>query len=97
MKEFDTELFFLVVAGAEDLAVLVEAIDQTFDGVGRGRSHRGSAYRALRQCQPTGREGRGCRTRVWRGPILGGTDDAWPSLSSRLDELPWPELVKAGR
>ena len=44
----------LVVAGEEDLAVLVEAVDQTFDGVGRV-PHQGSAYRALGQCQPTDR------------------------------------------
>ena len=31
------ELFFFVVAGEEDLAVLVEAVDQAFDGVGRRR------------------------------------------------------------
>jgi hypothetical protein len=34
------ELLFFVVAGEEDLTVLVEAVDQTFDGVGRGRTHR---------------------------------------------------------
>ena len=33
------ELFFFVVAGEEDLAVLVEVVNQTFDGVGRGHSH----------------------------------------------------------
>ena len=40
VEELGAELFFLVVAGLEDLAVLVEAVNQTFDGVGDGRSHR---------------------------------------------------------
>jgi len=39
IEELKAELFFFVVAGEEDLAVLVEAVDQTFDGVGRGRAH----------------------------------------------------------
>lgn len=34
-----SELFFIVVAGEEDLAVLVEAVNQTFDAVGHGRTH----------------------------------------------------------
>jgi hypothetical protein len=43
------ELFFFVVRGLEDLAVLVETVclcvarrqvNQTFHGVGRGRTHR---------------------------------------------------------
>jgi len=33
--ELATELFFFVVVGEEDLAVLVEAADQTFYGVRR--------------------------------------------------------------
>ena len=52
VEELKAELFFFVVAGEEDLAVLVEAVDQTFDGVG-GVPHQGSAYRAPGQCQPT--------------------------------------------
>jgi len=39
IEELGAELFFLVVAGEEDLMALVEAVDQTFDGVGRGRTH----------------------------------------------------------
>jgi hypothetical protein len=35
VEELGAELFFLVVAGEEDLAVLVEAVNQAFDGVGR--------------------------------------------------------------
>jgi hypothetical protein len=34
VQELKAELFFFVVAGEEDLAVLVEAVNQTFDGVG---------------------------------------------------------------
>jgi hypothetical protein len=33
------EVLFFVAAGDEDPAVLVEAVDQTFDGVGCGNSH----------------------------------------------------------
>ena len=33
-------IFFFVVAGEEDLATKVEAVDQAFDGAGRRRSHR---------------------------------------------------------
>jgi hypothetical protein len=39
LTELGAELFFFVVRGLEDLAVLVEVVNQTFDGVGRGRSH----------------------------------------------------------
>ena len=39
VEELDAELFFLVVAGEEDLAALVELVNQTFDSVGRGRCH----------------------------------------------------------
>jgi hypothetical protein len=38
IEELKAELFFFVVAGEEDLSVLVEAVNQTFDGV-RGVSH----------------------------------------------------------
>ena len=41
VQRLGAELFFLVVAGQEDLAVLVEVVDQTFDGVGGGRAHCG--------------------------------------------------------
>jgi len=36
-----------VRAGEEDLAVLVEAVNQTFDGIGRGRSHRPEDSRGM--------------------------------------------------
>jgi hypothetical protein len=39
IEELGAELFFLVVAGKEDLAVLVEAVNQTFDGVRCNRAH----------------------------------------------------------
>ena len=39
LVEFGTELFFFVVGRDKDLVVLVEAVDQAFDGVGRGRAH----------------------------------------------------------
>jgi hypothetical protein len=39
IQQLKAELFLLVVAGKEDLAVLVELVNQTFDGV-RGRTHR---------------------------------------------------------
>ena len=38
VEELGAELLFLVVRGQEDLAVLVEVVDQTFDGV-RGVAH----------------------------------------------------------
>jgi uncharacterized protein with von Willebrand factor type A (vWA) domain len=40
VEELKAELFLFVVSRQEDLAVLVEAFDQTFDGIGDGRSHR---------------------------------------------------------
>ena len=49
LAELGAGLFFFVVAGQEDLAVLVKAVclcvarrqvNQTFDGVGRRRTHR---------------------------------------------------------
>jgi len=39
VEEFKAELFFFVVAGEEDLAVLVEAVNEAQKGVG-GRNHR---------------------------------------------------------
>ena len=39
IEELGAELFFFVVGGLEDLAVLVEAVNQAFDGVGHGRTH----------------------------------------------------------
>ena len=39
VQKLGAELFFFVVAGEENLAVLVEVVNQTFDGVGRGCGH----------------------------------------------------------
>ena len=39
VEEFEAELFFFVVAGKKDLATKVEAVNQTFDAVGCGRTH----------------------------------------------------------
>jgi hypothetical protein len=36
IEELGAELFFFVVRGQEDLMVLAETVNQTFDGVGRG-------------------------------------------------------------
>ena len=40
VQKLGAELFFLVVAGEEDLTVLVEAVNETQQGVGGG-SHQG--------------------------------------------------------
>ena len=39
LAELGAELLFFVVDGPEDLATKVEAVDQTFDSFGCGRSH----------------------------------------------------------
>jgi hypothetical protein len=44
VRDLGAELFFFAVAGEEDLAVLVEVVNRTFDGVGRGRSHGSEGY-----------------------------------------------------
>jgi len=44
VEELKAELFFFVVAGEEDLAVLVEAVDQPLNGVGHGRRHASEGY-----------------------------------------------------
>ncbi len=42
-------------SGQEDLAVTVEAVDQTFDGVRRGRTHRREDSRGTCGVKPEGR------------------------------------------
>ena len=52
VEELGAELFFFVVAGLEDLAVLVEAVNQPFDGVGGRRSHTRENIQALPAVKP---------------------------------------------
>jgi hypothetical protein len=67
-------LFFFAVAGEEDLAVLVEVVclcvarrqvDQTFDGVGRGRCHGGLGYSAVERSQADPHEMRDASVQSW--------------------------------
>ena len=63
IEEFGSELFFLVVAGLEDPAVLVEMVEQAFDSVGHGRSHRREDMPGLGRSQVE-RESRGQGVKV---------------------------------
>jgi hypothetical protein len=47
LQRTGAELLFFVVRGQEDLAVLVEAVNQTFQRIGCGRTHRREDRRPL--------------------------------------------------
>jgi len=77
VQELRAELFFLVVAGLEDLATGVEAVNQTFDGVGCRRAHAARGYASAGASQAgVGKfpsplalspKGEGCRKRALYG------------------------------
>ena len=77
IEELRAELLFFVVAGEEDLAVLVEAVNQPSDGVGRGRAHCGLGYSANARSQADPHEMRDASLQSWSYLPMGGDFADW--------------------
>jgi hypothetical protein len=73
VQKLKAELFFFVVAGEEDLAVLVEAVNQTFEGLPvRARTQTGvGSWRSHRHEDMPGKSGELCArlSAKWSGTV----------------------------